>query len=79
LNDANSIFASAFDILQGKIGWKKQLNIISVEIYAGIDNALNERYSLGNDINAFPPNSPNSRYYNPSALRNYFGGVIVSF
>ncbi len=79
LNDANTIYAGAFNILQGKLGWKKQFNVMSVELFAGIDNALNERYSLGNDINAFPLDSPNSRYFNPSPLRNYFGGLVIGF
>lgn len=75
LNDANSEFASAYDLLQAKAGWKKQLTPnISLELFIGIDNALDEKYSLGNDINAF-----GRRYYNPSPLRNYFGGLAIGF
>ncbi len=75
LNDANDLYAGAFNILQGKTGWKKQINTqLSLEIFAGIDNALNEKYSLGNDINA-----AGRRYFNPAALRNYFGGVALGF
>ncbi len=75
LNDANNIYAAAFDILQGKLGWKKQINSkFIIELFAGIDNALNEQYSLGNDINA-----AGNRYFNPSPLRNYFGGLAIGF
>ena len=70
----NSEFAGAYNLLQGKIGWKKWLNSITLELFMGIDNALDEHYSLGNDINAF-----GRRYYNPSPLRNYYGGVIIGF
>jgi iron complex outermembrane receptor protein len=74
LNDANAVFASAYNLLQGKLGWKKRLSHITLELFAGIDNALDEQYSLGNDINAF-----GGRYYNPSAVRNYFGGLVIGF
>lgn len=75
LNDANNEFAKAYTLLQAKIGWKKQLGSgAGIELFAGADNLLNEQYSLGNDINAF-----GKRYYNPSPVNNYFGGVIVNF
>ena len=75
LNDANTAFAAAYDLLQGRIGWRSRLSSsFSLEVFAGIDNALNETYSLGNDINAV-----GNRYYNPAALRNYFGGLVLSF
>ncbi|MGZ5221900.1 MAG: TonB-dependent receptor, partial [Chitinophagaceae bacterium] len=75
LNDANDEFAGAYSLLQGKIGWKGRVTPgISLELFIGIDNALDEKYSLGNDINAF-----GRRYYNPSPRRNYFGGLVIGF
>jgi len=74
LNDANSVFASDYRLLQGRIGWKKNFSGLQMEIFAGIDNGLNELYSLGNDINAV-----GNRYYNPAAARNYFGGIVLGF
>jgi iron complex outermembrane recepter protein len=75
LNDANDEFASAYDLLQAKAGWRGQLiPNTTLELFIGIDNALDEKYSLGNDINAF-----GKRYYNPSPLRNYFGGLVIGF
>lgn len=74
LNDANGVYAKDYRLLQGKIGWKKKLKTIRLEIFAGIDNALNELYSLGNDINAI-----GGRYYNPAPARNYFGGIVLGF
>jgi iron complex outermembrane receptor protein len=75
LNDANDEFASAYNLLQGKIGWRGRLtSSIVLELFVGIDNALDEHYSLGNDINAF-----GKRYYNPSPRRNYFGGLAIGF
>lgn len=75
LNDANTVYARSYNLLQGKLGWKHRFSpSIFLDVYAGIDNALNEKYSLGNDINAI-----GNRYFNPSPLRNYFGGVVLMF
>ena len=75
LNDANDAYAKEYYLLQAKLGWKGKLtSSIAIELFAGADNILDEHYSLGNDINAV-----GKRYYNPSPLRNYFGGVIVQF
>jgi iron complex outermembrane receptor protein len=75
LNDANDQYADAYTLLQGRVGWKLAMkNSRGIDVFLGIDNALNQAYSLGNDINAF-----GRRYYNPSATRNYYGGVRFSF
>jgi iron complex outermembrane receptor protein len=77
LNDANDAYAKEYYLLQAKLGWKRNLTpAIAIELFAGVDILLNEHYSLGNDINAVPPAK---RYYNPSPLRNYFGGLILQF
>jgi iron complex outermembrane receptor protein len=47
---------------------------ISVDLFVGVDNALNQVYSLGDDLNA-----AGGRYYNPAAARNFFGGCSVRF
>ncbi|MBX2920949.1 MAG: TonB-dependent receptor [Chitinophagaceae bacterium] len=74
LNDANSVYAPGYELLQGKLGWKKEFNAWSLGLFAGTDNALNQLYSLGNDINAI-----GNRYYNPAPLRNYYGGLTIGF
>lgn len=74
LNDANGFYASPYGLLLARLGWKKEFNAFSVELFTGTDNALNQVYSLGNDINAF-----GNRYYNPASPRNYYGGLIVNF
>ena len=75
LNDANAVYAPAYDILLGRLGWKHQYKGFSIELFTGVDNALNQLYSLGNDINVAFGN----RYYNPAPGRNYYGGLTVSF
>ena len=75
LNDANDQYADAYTLLQGRVGWKRaRRDSRIIDLFFGIDNALNQAFSLGNDINAF-----GRRYYNPAATRNYYGGVRFSF
>ncbi len=52
------------------IHWKQA----KLNIFCGIDNLLNQNYSLGNDINAF-----GGRYYNPAPSRNYYAGINFSW
>lgn len=75
LNDANTVYADSYQLITAKAGWKiklKQKHLM--EVFFGVDNLLNEKYSLGNDLNAF-----GGRYYNPSPERNYFGGIKLYF
>lgn len=75
LNDANTAFASSYNLLGGRIGFRKALGKkIVADIFAGIDNAFDVQYSLGNDINAAA-----GRYFNAAAGVNYFGGVAFQF
>lgn len=42
--------------------------------FGGIDNILNQKYSLGNDLNAM-----GGRYYNAAPTRNFYIGVKAEF
>lgn len=71
LNDANSLFSKDFNLIHLKAGWRSSKPGKPVlDFYAGIDNLLNETYSLGNDLNAF-----GGRYFNAAPKRNFFGGI----
>ena len=73
LNDANTVYAAKYHLLQAKASWQHAISRkTKLEFYAGADNLLNQRYSLGNDLNAV-----GNRYYNPAPLRNYFFGVSL--
>ncbi len=75
LNDANTAFSEKFHLIQVKASWKwEPSKAFQLEFFAGVDNLLDENYSLGNDINAF-----GNRYFNPAAGRNYYGGVKIGF
>lgn len=74
LNDANTVYAEEFHLVQAKGTWTWSLkNSYQLQFFAGVDNLLNERYSLGNDINAF-----GNRFFNSAPTRNYYGGVKVT-
>jgi iron complex outermembrane recepter protein len=74
LNDANTAYASKYFLLGTRIGFKKAFrNENELDVFFGVDNALDEKYSLGNDLNAF-----GGRYYNAAAGINFYGGVKVA-
>jgi iron complex outermembrane recepter protein len=64
LNDANTVKADAYQLLGIKFGYGKKW-----QVFAGVDNLLNQTYSLGNDINAF-----GGRFFNTAPARNYYAG-----
>lgn len=75
LNDANTTFADKYHLIQAKLHWTTHLsNRWHIQLFTGVDNLLNETYSLGNDINAF-----GGRFFNPSPTRNFYGGMKVGF
>src|SRR5260221_1556160 len=82
LNDANSQNAGSLILPGSRLGFRYALSKkfslhgkqLSIDLFAGVDNATNKRYSLGNDLNA-----AGNRYYNAAAGRNYYAGLKVSF
>lgn len=74
LNDANTVYSSAYQLVDIKLGWQHPMQHGRLEIFAGINNLLDEKYSLGNDLNAY-----GERYFQPAAARNYYGGLAYRF
>lgn len=75
LNDANTVYADHYHLLQAKVSWKGlKIKKTRMELFAGADNLLNQKYSLGNDLNA-----ANGRYFNASAPRNFYAGLAARF
>jgi iron complex outermembrane recepter protein len=66
LNDANDAYADSYQLLQARIGYRKN----KFDFFFSVDNGLNQIYSLGNDINAL-----GRRYYNTAAARNFMFGM----
>lgn len=74
LNDAETVFADPYNLIQMRLNWKKHLRKNILHFYLGADNLLNENYSLGNDINAI-----GNRYFNPAAKRSFYTGANIKF
>ncbi|WP_303312230.1 TonB-dependent receptor [Hymenobacter sp. BT730] len=75
LNDANTTFARGYWTFAARGGWHQVLRQhLELDVFAGIENATDRRYSLGNDLNAF-----GNRYYQPAPGRNYYGGATVGW
>ena len=73
LNDVNTDYASPYNLLGVKIGYKTLLKKeTQLEIFAGAQNVFDEKYSLGNDINAF-----GGRHYNVAPGRNFYAGLAL--
>lgn len=73
LNDANTAVASPYTLLGFKTGYKFDIHRkTSIDFFIGVQNILNEKYSLGNDINA-----AGGRYFNTAPGTNYYGGIIL--
>jgi iron complex outermembrane recepter protein len=75
LNDANTTYARKYHLIHAKAGWKGlRIGKTPIELFAGADNLLNQKYSLGNDLNAV-----GNRYFNAAATRNFYAGLALSF
>jgi iron complex outermembrane receptor protein len=74
LDDANSAYADAYNLLGARLGYRKAWSKFSLDFFAGVDNALDEKYSLGNDLNAI-----GGRYYNAALTINFYSGVKIGF
>ena len=75
LNDANAVYAKSYHLLDAKMGLRgRKIFGSRLDFYAGVNNILNQKYSLGNDLNAF-----GGRYFNPSATVNIYTGINFTF
>ncbi|WP_442796062.1 TonB-dependent receptor [Pelobium manganitolerans] len=73
LNDAETVFAKSYHLLNANLIWNKKLKQTSLNIRLSANNISNVSYSLGNDLNAF-----GGRYFNPAAKRNFSFGLGLS-
>lgn len=75
LTDANTVYAKDYHLIQSKIGCKEiSIAKLPIDIFAGADNLLNQKYSLGNDLNA-----AGGKYFNAAATRNFYAGLNIHF
>jgi iron complex outermembrane receptor protein len=75
LNDANTTYADAYHLVGLKLGYQTFLSSkMQIRIAAGVDNLLDQKYSLGNDANGF-----GGRYFNAAIGRNYYASLAIQF
>ncbi len=74
LDDANTSYADAYQLVGGRLGYSTVFQKLSLNFFTGVNNAFNAKYSLGNDINA-----AGGRYYNAAATANYYIGISINF
>ncbi len=75
LNDANTAFAKSYHLVDLKLGLRNlTIYRTALDVSLGINNLLNQSYSLGNDLNA-----ANGLYFNPAAGINWNAGIAVKF
>ena len=74
LDDLNTSFASPYTVVNLKGGFRRQVQKFELDVNAGVDNVLDQRYSLGHDLNAF-----GARYYNAAATINFYFGISLAY
>ena len=70
LNDAETAFADSYHLILSKVSYPFSFKKFNCNAYLGVDNLLNQKYSLGNDLNAF-----GGRFFNAAAPINCFFGL----
>lgn len=75
LNDANTAYAPGYWTFAVRGGWRATLlSRLALDVFGGVENATDRRYSLGNDLNAF-----GGRYFQPAPARNWYSGLQLGW
>ena len=69
-NDANTAAADAYSLLNIRLGHVFSIKTYEIEPFLGVNNVTNTAYIANVQINA-----QSNRYFEPAALRYFFGGV----
>ncbi len=69
-NDANTAAADAYAVLNIRVGYTFSIKTCEIEPFLGINNLTNTDYIANVQINA-----QSNRYFEPAALRYFFGGL----
>jgi len=78
MNDANSAWSNAYTLVNSKVGFRAKFGKFGADVFAGVNNALDAQYSSLISLNANANGTP-SKWFNPAAGVNYYGGVKVSY
>lgn len=73
--DDNSVFSDSYLVANLKLGFRREFQKVSVNVYGGVNNVLDEKYASMLQINP----RFNQRYYYPGLPINYFSGIKVGY
>lgn len=80
MNDAATDYNPSYTIVNAKIGYKKNLSThFGMDVYVGMQNITDEKYSSFTEINAPSVDGGLPRYFNPALPRNSYAGVSVKY
>ena len=78
MNDENTAFSDAYALFNLKTGYKHTFRMMTINMYAGINNLFNEQYASMIAVNAVGFGGRAPRYYYPGLPRNYYLGIQLS-
>ena len=73
LDDANTAWANESYVFSARTGYAFDWRKNRFQVFAGVDNATDRLYSLGNDLNAV-----GGRFFNAAPGRSYFAGLRLT-
>jgi len=80
LNDANSLYADSYNLLNAKAGWRQELfKGFMAHLSAGLNNATDTHYASMVLVNATGFGGAAPRYYYPGLPVNYYGNISFSY
>ena len=78
INDKNTYYQSGYTLLASKIGYKVLAGQFNIDVFAGVNNLLNARYSSWINFNADASSNPPT-FFNPSPEINFYGGATIKY
>ncbi len=75
LTDSNEVFSGAYHLVNLRMGYRQFIKSHwQLDVYGVGNNLLDEKYSLGNDLNAF-----GKRYFQPAPPTHFFAGFELKY
>ena len=78
MNDANTAYNKSYSLLNGKLGFRKAVKQFGFDLFAGVNNAFDTKYSSLINFNADAYGYP-APWFNPSPGVNFYGGLTVKY
>lgn len=79
VTDSNSVYADAYQLLNGMGGYEKSFGHLSFSLMSGIQNLFNTRYASMVLINATTFGNQSPRYYYPGLPRNFKSTLMLRY